>query len=111
MTLDYALGALVTVGIFFYLGNFGRFGDFSYGFYILHFPVIQLFLHFGWLREAPWLYLLAIILTTLIGAIGLWHAVEKRFLFRSSHYIAALPVDTAEPELPQAQRTDLQQPV
>ena len=46
--------------------------------------------------KRPWLYLLAVIFTTLIGAIGLWHAVEKRFLFRSSHYIAAIPVGTAE---------------
>ena len=98
-------------GIFFYLGNFGRYGDFSYGFYILHFPVIQLFLYFGWLREAPWLYLLAVIFTTLIGAIGLWHAVEKRFLFRSSHYIAAIPVETAEQGLLHAQGTDIQQSV
>ena len=93
----FALAVVVVFfGIFFYLGNFGKYGDFSYGFYILHFPIIQLFLYLGWFRESPWLYLLAVIFATLIGAIGLWHAVEKRFLFRSSHYIAATPVETTE---------------
>lgn len=108
----FALAVVVVFfGIFFYLGNFGRYGDFSYGFYILHFPVIQLFLYLGWFRGDPWLYLLAVIFTTLIGAIGLWHAVEKRFLFRSSHYIAAIPVETAEQGLLHAQGTDIQQSV
>ena len=46
-----------------------------------------------------------------IGAIALWHAVEKRFLFRNSHYIAAIPVETAEQGLLHAQGTDIQQSV
>ena len=103
----FALAVVVVFfGIFFYLGNFGKYGDFSYGAYILHFPIIQVFLYLGWFRESPWLYLLAVIVATLIGAIALWHAVEKRFLFRSSHYIAAIPVETAELH---AQQTDIRQ--
>ncbi len=85
--------ALATVvvffGLFFYVGNFGKYGDFSYGFYILHFPVIQLILHAGWFRESPWYFLVAVILMTTTGAIAMWHLVEKRFLFRSSHYVAS----------------------
>ena len=84
--------ALATVviffGLFFYLGNFGKYGDFSYGVYILHFPVIQVLLHMGWFRESPWYFLIAVVLITATGAIALWHLVEKRFLLRSSHYVA-----------------------
>ena len=85
--------ALATVvlffGLFLYLGNFGKHGDFSYGFYIIHFPVIQTLLHAGWFRESPWHFLIAVFLITTTGAIAMWHLVEKRFLLRSSHYVAA----------------------
>lgn len=83
--------ALATVviffGLFLYVGRFGKYGDFSYGFYIMHFPVIQLLLHTGWFRESPWYFLVAVIIITTAGAIAMWHLVEKRFLLRSSHYI------------------------
>jgi peptidoglycan/LPS O-acetylase OafA/YrhL len=85
--------ALATITIFFglflYVGYFGKFGDFSYGVYILHFPIIQTLIQGGWFRESPWCFLMAVILITATGAIAMWHFVEKRFLFRSSHYIAA----------------------
>ncbi len=85
--------ALATVVIFLalfpYLGNFGRYGDFSYGVYILHFPIIQCFLQMGWLAGSPWLFLPATGLAIAVAAIALWHLVEKRFLLRSSHYVAA----------------------
>jgi peptidoglycan/LPS O-acetylase OafA/YrhL len=86
----FALATVVVFfGLFLYVGNFGKYGDFSYGFYILHFPVIQLVLHAGWFRESPWYFLLAVMLITTICAIAMWHLVEKRFLLRSSHYLAA----------------------
>jgi peptidoglycan/LPS O-acetylase OafA/YrhL len=88
--------ALATVvaffGLFLYVGNFGKYGDFSYGVYILHFPIIQLLLLSGWYRESPWYFLITVILMTTGGAIAMWHLVEKRFLFRNSHYIAATSV-------------------
>jgi len=85
--------ALATMVVFFalflYVGNFGKYGDFSYGVYILHFPILQCFIHFGWLANRPWLFLTVGALITLMGAIAMWHLVEKRFLLRSSHYVTA----------------------
>lgn len=85
--------ALATVVVFFglfrYLGNFGKHGDFSYGVYIVHFPIVQLLLHWGVFEGAPWQFLLAAALLTALAAFALWHLVEKRFLRRDSHYVAA----------------------
>lgn len=80
---------VVYFGLFLYAGNFGKYGDFSYGIYILHFPVIQLLLFSGWFRDSPWCFLLAVVLITTSSAIALWHLVEKRFLFRNSYYVTA----------------------
>jgi peptidoglycan/LPS O-acetylase OafA/YrhL len=71
------------------LGNFGKYGDFSYGVYILHFPIIQLLIQQGMLQDSPQLFLLAVLCFTGIGAVALWHLVEKRFLTRGSHYVYA----------------------
>lgn len=81
--------AVVFFGLFCFVGNFGKYGDFSYGIYILHFPVIQLLVHSGAFRDRPWAYLAAVVVVTAGGAVVLWHAVEKRFLARSSHYKVA----------------------
>lgn len=81
---------VVFFGLFGYLGNFGRFGDFSYGVYIVHFPIIQLFVQLGWFAQRPWVFLALILLSTGVCAFLLWHLVEKRFLRRSNHYIKVM---------------------
>jgi peptidoglycan/LPS O-acetylase OafA/YrhL len=80
---------VVFFGLFLYIGNFGKYGDFSYGFYILHFPVIQVFLHVGWFRDSPFGFLISVILATTMGAVAMWHLIEKRFLITSSHRVGA----------------------
>lgn len=70
------------------LGNFGRYGDFSYGVYIVHFPILQGLIAYGSVGSAPWEALLAAIALVITAAILLWHFVEKPFLRRSSHYVA-----------------------
>jgi peptidoglycan/LPS O-acetylase OafA/YrhL len=85
----FALATVVTFfALFLYVGNFGKYGDFSYGVYILHFPIIQCFIHFGWFSNRPYLFLISNILITVMAAIAMWHLVEKRFLLRDSHYVA-----------------------
>ena len=84
------LGTLVVFfGFFLYVGNFGRYGDFSYGIYILHFPILQALVHAGLFAWSP-LGALAIGCTAVLGAAALlWHLVERPFLARSSHYVAS----------------------
>jgi peptidoglycan/LPS O-acetylase OafA/YrhL len=79
---------VIFVGLFGYLGNFGTYGDFSYGMYILHYPIIQTILHFGWFQNNPWSFLAVAMAATTAGAIAMWHLVEKRFLGRRSHAVA-----------------------
>lgn len=78
---------VVFLGLFLYVGNFGKYGDFSYGTYILHFPIIQVLLFMGWFQESPWLFLLTTILLTAIGAVIMWNFVEKRFLINKNHSV------------------------
>lgn len=71
------------------LGNFDRYGDFSYGIYIVHFPILQLLISQGYFRESPWMGLFFAGVLVMISAFMLWHLVEKPFLRKSSHYVAA----------------------
>ena len=86
----FALASVVVFfGLFLYVGNFGKYGDFSYGVYIIHVPVIQLAMHWHWFHDSPWQFLAAVTVITTSAAIALWHLVEKRFLLRGSHYVAS----------------------
>lgn len=86
-----ALGVLVVffaVGVR-YLGNFGRYGDLSYGVYIIHFPVLQAMITAGAFREHPYAAVGGATMLVLAGAFASWHLVEKPFLRKSSHYVVA----------------------
>ncbi len=67
--------------------NAARFGDFSYGLYITHFPILQAMLASGLLGTlgAPGFFALATLLV-LAASFALWHLVEKPALRPSSHY-------------------------
>jgi len=83
-----ALGITVCFfALFLYIGKFGKYGDFSYGVYIIHFPIIQIFVNFGLLKNNPYLFLFTITCLTLFLGIIMWHLIEKRFLLRSNHYV------------------------
>jgi peptidoglycan/LPS O-acetylase OafA/YrhL len=94
--LDALLGPIATAAIigyfgicFKYLGNFGRFGDFSYGIYIWHFPVLQTLIALGVFNASAVGGLLAATGLVLLAALLSWHLIEKPFLKRSSHYVVA----------------------
>lgn len=71
-----------------YLGDFGKFGDLSFGIYIWHFPIIQIFVTYD-LFDRPAIAIPALILSILSVSYLSWHVVEKRFLYASSHYRTA----------------------
>jgi peptidoglycan/LPS O-acetylase OafA/YrhL len=91
--------AVAFFGLYLYVGNFGKYGDFSYGVYILHFPIIQVLLYTNWFEGAPGYYILAVVLITLIGAVAMWHFVEKWFLFRNNYYVSAANSSKRAPDL------------
>ncbi|MBI1339930.1 acyltransferase family protein [bacterium] len=63
-----------------------RFGDLSYGVYIVHFPLIQVLVATGVFAASPWLAAGLSILLTLVVAFVLWRLVERPALRRDSAY-------------------------
>lgn len=70
------------------LGNFGRYGDLSYGVYILHFPILQFMITLNLFRNGFQGLALATLLV-ISAAFLSWHLIEKRWLQKSSHYVVA----------------------
>jgi len=67
-----------------FLNNFGKYGDFTYGIYIYHFPLIQLFLFLGLFNRLPVAISgLAVMMFTLILAILSWYLIEIPYLSKS----------------------------
>jgi peptidoglycan/LPS O-acetylase OafA/YrhL len=86
----YPLALAITViffAIFFpYLGNWGKYGDISYGVYIYHFPIIQIFTAYDLFRGHPWQTFSFLIITILCISVCSYHLIERPFLRKSSHY-------------------------
>jgi len=66
--------------------NAARYGDVSYGLYIIHFPIVQTFIAAGVFAFHPALGLAASFIIVLALSFAMWHHVEKRALRQSSHY-------------------------
>lgn len=67
-----------------FLNNFGKYGDFTYGLYISHYPIIQLFKEFDLFdKYNPFLLALLIVILSLSFSYFSWHCIEKRFLNRA----------------------------
>lgn len=65
-----------------YLGNWGKYGDFSYAIYLIHFPIIQIFISLGLVNEYPNLSLFSIIALVFSISYISWHYLEKPILKR-----------------------------
>ncbi len=64
-----------------FLNNFGKYGDFTYGIYIFHFPIIRTFTTLGLFKDYnP--YVMAVVCMMVVIAVGVssWHFYEKKFL-------------------------------
>ena len=66
--------------VFPYLGNISRYGDFSYGLYVSHFPILVSFAALGVLPENPILTAIMALLACVLYAVLSWHMVEKWWL-------------------------------
>lgn len=96
-------GIIFVFGFWRYLGNFSKYGDFSYGVYIVHWPILQVLILFGLARLNPILFLGISVVLVFAAAFLMWHLVEKRFLASSSHYLAGSTEPRRRTLVPQAQ--------
>lgn len=66
---------------FSFLNNFGKYGDFTYGIYIFHFPIIRVFATLGlFANYNPYIMSIVCMFTVIGIGIASWHFYEKRFL-------------------------------
>ena len=79
-------GIVFAFGFCRYFGNVSKYGDFSYGVYIVHWPIIQVLIAFGIASLDPGLFLFLAISITAFTSFLMWHLVEKKFLASGSHY-------------------------
>ena len=67
-----------------FLNHFGKYGDFTYGTYIFHFPIIQILVFYQWHEQMNrWIFMLIIISITIICAVFSWKMIETRFISRN----------------------------
>ncbi|HEV2618642.1 MAG TPA: acyltransferase [Acidobacteriaceae bacterium] len=57
-----------------------KYGDFSYGTYVLHYPIIQTLIAFGIFVSSPWMALGLTVICVSISSVVSWFSVERRFL-------------------------------
>jgi len=61
--------------------SFAKYGDFSYGIYIYHFPLINLAIYFGFFEKFnPYATSIILIITLLTISYFSWHSLESYFL-------------------------------
>lgn len=59
--------------------NWDRYGDYSYGIYLYHWPILALLVNYGW-RDNALAGLILFGCFTMLVAFLSWHLIEKRFL-------------------------------
>lgn len=79
-------GLVFVFGFWRYFGNFSKYGDFSYGVYIVHWPILQTIIALGLGKLHPAIFIVLTLSLIALTSILLWKLVESRFLATSSHY-------------------------
>jgi peptidoglycan/LPS O-acetylase OafA/YrhL len=82
-------GFVFVFGFWRYFGEFAKYGDFSYGTYIVHWPILQVLIVLGALKFGPVVFFLLAVSLVAIAAILMWYLVERKFLASSNHYRSA----------------------
>ena len=68
--------------------DLAKLGDLSYGIYVFHFPIIQLFLQLH-LFEGSWISLfVAVLATTFVVALLSWRLIERPALALRRHWLS-----------------------
>jgi len=75
-------GIVFIFGFWRYFGNSSKYGDFSYGVYIVHWPILQTLVAFRLNELNPLVFLALAVTLIALAAFLMWHLVEKRFLAR-----------------------------
>jgi peptidoglycan/LPS O-acetylase OafA/YrhL len=83
-------GFVFAFGFWRYLGNFSKHGDFSYGVYIVHWPILQLLIALGVVNWGTASFFSMSVFFVGLASVLMWYLVESRFLTRGSHYRAVL---------------------
>ena len=65
---------------FSFFNKAGKYGDFSYGIYLFHFPIIQIVVSFNFCKNNPFFVFSLVTFLTFTLAWLSWHLLEKRFL-------------------------------
>lgn len=66
-----------------FVGRASRYGDFSYGTYLYHWPIIQMLIALGAYTYSPAAAVATTIAATLLMAVCSWYLVERHFLQKS----------------------------
>lgn len=77
-----------SVAVFTYWASIGlgqlwsshKWGDFSYGIYLYHFPIAQTMISLGVFAVAPYAGVAAVCILTLLISVASWHLIEKKAL-------------------------------
>jgi peptidoglycan/LPS O-acetylase OafA/YrhL len=72
------------------LPRVGKYGDFSYGLYLYHFPIVQSFIALGLFAAAPLLSAITVFLAAIVTGIASWFLVEHPSLQRKAVLRTAL---------------------
>lgn len=66
------------------LNNFGKYGDFTYGIYIYHFPLIQIFVFYNLFSSYNYILVsIFLMLLVLLASVLSWYLLELRYLSES----------------------------
>jgi len=79
-------GIVFVFGFWRHFGNFSKYGDFSYGTYIVHWPILQIMVALGFAKLNPAVFFIVSISLIALASILMWHLIERGFLKSNSHY-------------------------
>ncbi|MEC5157221.1 acyltransferase family protein [Chryseobacterium sp. MP_3.2] len=72
------------------LKNFAKYGDYSYGIYLVHFPIVQLFVQENLFEKYSFYAFFACLSIVLLFSIFIWNFIEKPVLKRKFNHKSAV---------------------